>query len=377
VVLVGMKSTIARYTAFNASPRDILLDPLAKLVGDGAIAAAVFCPGPDYRRVTRELWPQLPGVLAPLRAELVDEWLYIEAAINSPPDPRPRLTLQAKDAASAEVFAKLWRDLPVAVTQFGGNDQSRQFAKEAARLFVDSMPADVQGARATVRIPTDERQLTKLSEMFADATDKSQQVYLRKHRLVQFKNMATSMLIFESEHRHFPTAICDKDGRPLLSWRVAILPNIGQKALYDEFHLDEPWDSPHNKPLVAKMPDVFVDSDSKLSQAAQDGKTTYQLPVGPQTIFFDNNGTKVSQITDGLQRTILIVEVEPSRAVEWTRPSDWEVELDNPKAGLVRDRGVVTAAYADGHVELLNLDKTSDKQLGALLTRAGGDNSQQ
>jgi prepilin-type processing-associated H-X9-DG protein len=308
---------------------------------------------------------------------LVDEWLYIEAAINSPPDARPRLSLQATDAASAEVFAKLWRDLPVAVTQFGGNDQSRQFAKEAARLFVDSMPVDVQGSRATIRIPTDERQLTKLSQMFADATDKSQQVHLRKHRLVQFKNLALAMLNYESEQRHLPTAICDKNGRPLLSWRVAILPHFGQKALYDEFHLDEPWDSSHNKPLVAKMPEMFIDGDPKLSQAAQDGKTTYQLPVGPQTVFLDNNGTKVSQITDGLQRTIVIVEVEPSRAVEWTRPSDWEVDLDNPKAGLVRDRGVVTAAFADGHVELLNLANTSDKRLGAMLTRAGGDNLQQ
>ena len=48
-----------------------------------------------------------------------------------------------------------------------------------------------------------------------------------------------------------------KDGKPLLSWRVLILPFLDQQALYDQFHLDEPWDSPHNRTLIAKMPAIF------------------------------------------------------------------------------------------------------------------------
>jgi hypothetical protein len=31
----------------------------------------------------------------------------------------------------------------------------------------------------------------------------------------------------------------EKDGKPLLSWRVAILPYIGHDELYRQFHLDE------------------------------------------------------------------------------------------------------------------------------------------
>src|SRR5262249_29159759 len=45
---------------------------------------------------------------------------------------------------------------------------------------------------------------------------------------------------------------------PLLSWRVAILPYIGQRALYQRFRLNEPWDSKHNKKLLAQMPKVFA-----------------------------------------------------------------------------------------------------------------------
>jgi prepilin-type processing-associated H-X9-DG protein len=377
VVLVGTKSSVARYAALKSSPRSNLLDPLSNLVNEGAVAALVFCPGKEYRRVTRELWPKLPGALAPLRAELADEWLYIEAAINAPPDARPRIAVQAKDAASAEVFAKLWRDLPIAVTQFGGNEQSRQDAKAAAQLLVNSMPVDVQGTRATIRVPSDEQQLTKLRDMFADAAEKSMQVSQRRRRADQFKQISLAMLNYMDVNRHLPAvaAISSKEGKPLLSWRVAVLPYIDE-ALYKEFHLDEPWDSPHNRSLIGKMPNLFADPDPR-SLLAKEGKTTYQVPVGAETIFFNSEGAKYWDIADGTANTILLVDVAPSHAVEWTRPEDWQVDIHNSRGGLERDdRDFVTVAFADGHVSIINLKSTSDKQFGAKLTRAAGDSAE-
>ena len=62
-----------------------------------------------------------------------------------------------------------------------------------------------------------------------------------------------------SANNAFPgPAITDKDGKPLLSWRVAILPYIEQQGLYKKFKLDEPWDSPHNKALFKEMPPIYV-----------------------------------------------------------------------------------------------------------------------
>src|SRR4249919_3311122 len=55
-----------------------------------------------------------------------------------------------------------------------------------------------------------------------------------------------------------PSAIVDKQGKPLLSWRVAILPYIEQQPLYDKFKLDEPWDSPNNKDLIQYMPSIYM-----------------------------------------------------------------------------------------------------------------------
>jgi hypothetical protein len=54
-------------------------------------------------------------------------------------------------------------------------------------------------------------------------------------------------------------AIYGKDGKALLSWRVALLPWLDQNKLYHQFHLDEPWDSPHNRKLMEdNVPKVYA-----------------------------------------------------------------------------------------------------------------------
>jgi hypothetical protein len=375
VVLLGAKSTVGRYAALKASARPDVVEPLTKLAAEGAVAAAVFCPGPDFRRVVRELWPELPGALAPFRGELADQWLHLEIAVNLPPSVRPRVALQAKDSESAELFARWWRDLPTAVTQFGGNENSRQLAKGYAQRLVDSLPAKVEGTRAVVELPTDENQIAKLRSMLAEAIDKSMESSRRKQRMNQFKQLALAIHNYADVNKHLPpAAICDKNGQPLLSWRVAVLPFIEEGDLYSQFHLDEPWDSPHNRSLIARMPELFADPDPKLKQLAKSGKTTYQVPVGPETIFFNNEGGKFKEITDGTANTIMIVEVDPAHAVEWTKPADWEVDLENPRRGVGRaDRSHFAAAFADGHVEIITPQRADDKLLRAQLTRAGGE----
>ena len=82
-------------------------------------------------------------------------------------------------------------------------------------------------------------------------------------------------------HGHFPPAYNKSpDGKPLLSWRVHILPYLEQKSLYDEFHKDEPWDSEHNKALITRMPAVYYlperqpDAGSRGQNELSDAKRT-------------------------------------------------------------------------------------------------------
>jgi prepilin-type processing-associated H-X9-DG protein len=176
------------------------------------------------------------------------------------------------------------------------------------------------------------------------------------------RSMAIGMLTHESAQQILPAAITDGDGKPLLSWRVAILPYIEEQALYEEFHLDEPWDSDHNRALIAKMPAVYTCP----SAPRDDGRTNYLLLDGPGACFEKQRqqtrgrirGVPLGDLRQAAEKTILVVEAPADRAVEWTKPEDLTVspadvaELRNGKAGG-HPGGLRHAAYADGHVELI------------------------
>ncbi|HTU27282.1 MAG TPA: DUF1559 domain-containing protein [Pirellulales bacterium] len=184
------------------------------------------------------------------------------------------------------------------------------------------------------------------------------------------KELALGMLNMAQAKKRFVSAIYDKSGKPLLSWRVAILPFVGEEALYAQFHLDEPWDSANNKPLLAKMPRVFV--HPRLGNL--DGKTVYEVPVGEKTIFHDNQGTPPTDISDGTSKTILIVEADEERAVPWTKPEEFTANYDRPELGLGRriEDGGFIFARADGSVATLPPQVDPDT-LWSFFTRAGGE----
>ncbi len=137
------------------------------------------------------------------------------------------------------------------------------------------------------------------------------------------KQMALAMHNYVSATNAFPKpALTDKDGKPLLSWRVAILPYIEQQGLYNRFKLDEPWDSPHNKELIKEMPPVFV-CPSRAN--VEPGTTTYRVFVGAGALFEKGQDTGIQQITDGTSNTLMIAE--STDAVPWTKP-DAELPFD-------------------------------------------------
>ena len=55
------------------------------------------------------------------------------------------------------------------------------------------------------------------------------------------KQLAFAMHAYHDKHRTLPPhAVFEKAGKPLLSWRVLILPYLGQEDLYQQFKLEEP-----------------------------------------------------------------------------------------------------------------------------------------
>lgn len=136
---------------------------------------------------------------------------------------------------------------------------------------------------------------------------------------------------------------------------MALLPYLGDpaaEALYQEFHLDEPWDSEHNRKLIERMPAIYENPNF-----AQPGKTVYQGLVGADMIFGEDEGLRLRKIIDGTSNTVMLVEVDPDRAVEWTRPADLQVDAERPLAGLGNLRPqVFNALFVDGSVHAISKD---------------------
>jgi hypothetical protein len=172
----------------------------------------------------------------------------------------------------------------------------------------------------------------------------------------------------EGDKKALPWAIRDKAGKPILSWRVAILPQLGEAELYCKFKLDEPWDSPRNKPLVEKMPAIFAPFGPGINPP---GSTFFQVLVGPGTLFDEKTGLDLRPIPDGADSTLLVMEA--ADAVPWTKPSDLTYD---PKGKLPRFGGHFKdgslALFADGSVAFIrqNIDEPT---LRALITRDGAE----
>jgi len=179
-----------------------------------------------------------------------------------------------------------------------------------------------------------------------------------------------------------PLAIVDADGRPLLSWRVALLPFIGQEQLHREFHLDEPWDSPHNILLLPRMPEIYVCPSSPIPPS--EGITLYVAAAGPG-MFFDAPepipgtamiGVPLSAIHDGTSNTILVLESGRNNGVPWTSPQELTVDIDEAIDGLreaqTNHAGVRMTLFGDGSVRTMP-QQIDAKTLRAQFTRDGGD----
>jgi hypothetical protein len=175
----------------------------------------------------------------------------------------------------------------------------------------------------------------------------------------------------EANGRLPTTNVRDASGKPLLSWRVAILPYVEQEALYKEFKLDEPWDSPHNTKLIEKMPPLFRGNDAALNRA---GKTTYLVPSGKGTLS-PPEAVKLTfdSVKDGTANTILALVADPARAVVWTKPDDLPFDPKDPLKGMVRPgETTIDLIMVDGSTRHLPL-AVDPKLVAAMVTPAGGE----
>lgn len=340
----------------------------------------------DFAKVMLQMAPPLPGPFAGAK-QLPDQLDSIRLSANVGEAIELKLSLDAVDeAAGAEVEQLLNMALAVGKQiamseavppQLAQSDDpveqaSAKYIKRMIDLWAKMLTPTRDGSEVVIQLetPGGVASLGVMAAMAMPAVANARESARSALSKSNLRQMAIALISHEVRAGQLPPpAIVDADGKPLLSWRVAILPYIDQQNLYEAFHLDEPWNSEHNRKLLSAMPNLFQNPNLPESH-----KTTYLLVTGPGTMFPEQGKpSATSRAIDGSTNTICVVEVDAEAAVEWTRPADWQFDPDEPNRNLgeLRD-GVFNAVFVDSHVEEVSVDVDWDV-LRAMFTAAGGE----
>lgn len=209
-----------------------------------------------------------------------------------------------------------------------------------------------------------------LAALFAVPVGASDEPPTAKEVLISSNNLKQIGLAHHNHHDangFMASDIVSKNGKPLLSWRVQLLPYIEEENLYRQFKLDEPWDSADNKKLIEKLPKVYAPIRVK----AKVGETFYQCFTGKDAMFGSGKKVAFTGITDGTSLTIMTIEA--GDPVIWTKPADITYDKDKPlpKLGGMFE-GNFHIGLADGSVMWVRKG-FDEKTMRGAITPAGGE----
>jgi prepilin-type processing-associated H-X9-DG protein len=292
------------------------------------------------------------------RQHLAQVRMEAEKKLNDPNLPNPAPIGQLPEAAAA-LFAV------AAINQADDILKTLPLRKEGTDLRLEETlppgPASLAAAGSAVSVG-----------LLLPAVQKVREAANRTKDQNNLKQIGLAMHMYHDSNGTLPPqAIYSRDGtKPLLSWRVAILPYLEQQALYNQFKLDEPWDSPNNKPLIARMPPIYAVPSARPTK--EPGMTYYQVFVGNGAGFeHQRQGIHLAAIPDGTSNTLMAVEA--ADPVVWTKPDDLAFDPAKPLPKLGGHfPGGFNALFMDGSVRFIR-STIPEATLKALITRAGGE----
>ncbi|NQU20302.1 MAG: DUF1559 domain-containing protein [Candidatus Nealsonbacteria bacterium] len=215
-----------------------------------------------------------------------------------------------------------------------------------------------------------------LTALLLPAVQKVRESARRAQCMNNLHQISLAMHSYNAEYGCFPPAyIPDENGRPMHSWRVLLLPYLGENMLYDQYDFDEPWNGPNNCLLIDRMPDVYR---CQSEVAADSSEPSYVMIVGPGTISDGPSSTRDAQITDGKTQTIMFVETCDA-GFDWLQPQDLDAQQisyrinDGSGEGIRSNhRGGVHVGSCDGSVRFLS-DQTDPNEIRGMTTISGGE----
>lgn len=185
------------------------------------------------------------------------------------------------------------------------------------------------------------------------------------------RRVGTAIHQYHEKYGSFPPAyVLGADGEPWHSWRVLVLPYLGdaEQRLYKQYRFDEPWNGSNNAKLAASIPAVFASptTDSKLET------TPYLAVVGRRTAWAGPFPLGIRDFTDGVSNTILLVDDADSER-HWMSPEDMS-HREAQEFYIRRSRGEAefAALFGDGSVQNLRPGRVDRTMFHGLLTPNSG-----
>lgn len=362
-LVFGHRRTIERLKSIKPDVRPDLADAF-RAAGDADVQVLLL-PTDNDRRVVEELMPTLPEQIGGGPSTILTRGVrWLALGIDAPPKISLRLTVQSADAKAAAALRAKWQEVVGILSKQQIPRRGLQDIDKALALLTPEVEED----RLVLRLDAANRSIEALLAAVAPPFEHARNETRRKQSVNNLKHIGLAMHNFYDAYKRLPAiGTFDATGKPLLSWRVHILPYVEQKKLYDQFRRDEPWDSEHNRKLIAKMPEIFRCPASK--HKAKHGLATYRLVVGEHTPFPRREGIELKQIIDGTSNTIMAVEVDDEHAVEWTKPEGLPFNAENPADGLGGQfEGGFQSVFCDGSAHFIPLPHDA-KRLRCLLMR--------
>jgi len=346
-IVLAMPTTIKRLKQLLENEKQSLVKKAFSRIPDKAVQV-VLALSEDQQRVVTETWKEAVSRHVDFDVKSLADVSSVFLSMNSLQEGTAEIGIRASQlVASRKLFASVQAVL----------------RDSLAAELMDVAPVDRSGpAIATI----------ELSETWMQS--KLDPWIENRNRLSAVRKFWHLGLAIHNHHSAFselpPATVTDDEGKPLLSWRVKLLPFLGPKNLdlWRQFHMDEPWDSPHNKTLISQMPEEYqVDSTKPIGT-----KSTVAVPYGEAMAFHDGQST-FDQISDGMFDTIMLFEIPKDRAEIWTKPGGVAIDPDDPAAKLGRNFGPETlVGLVAGSVAWLDTAKHRDV-LYALFTRSGDE----
>jgi RNA polymerase sigma factor (sigma-70 family) len=356
-------------------------DPLAEAIREAASGKHLIVAGSALASLPDEL--RADGIPEVFRAfQPIFRADAVTAIVDLDKELKVELRVKAATAAKAHEAEKslgalseyMQESIGEGLAAIGKGSDKEPAVKEIVKLMTAlrtglkeaKYGTDGTVARVSARVPGD----LPFAMALLAAKQKAGDAAARSRSANNLKQIAIAIHNYADVHGTLPpAAVCDKAGKPILSWRVLVLPYLEQQMLYKEFKLDEPWDSDHNKKLIARMPVTY---QLPAAMPAKATETHYRVFVGNGAAFEYIKGAKFADFTDGTSNTILVATAKDG--VTWTKPDELEFDPDKDMTKLLGflQGNVCNVSFADGSVRALS-KSISKKTLHGAITKGGGE----